>query len=107
MIKDIYLIQDSHTDIGYTNTQERILRWYRAFTRQAIEIAEKNPEFRWTCETFIQVEQFWQHADDHWRERFVSLVREGRIGLSANWANFAELPDENVFGALAMRARHF
>ena len=107
MIKDIYLIQASHTDIGYTSTQGRILRWYYAFTRQAIEFAEKNPDFRWTCESFIQVEQFWQRADDDWRKRFVRLVREGRIGLSANWANFAELPDEAVFGALAARARHF
>jgi len=107
MIKDIYLIQDSHTDIGYTNTQGRILRWYSAFTRQAIVIAENDPAYRWTCETFIQVEQFWQHADENWRQRFIKLVQAGRIGLSANWANFNELPDEDVFAALAQRSRCF
>ena len=107
MIKDIYLIHDSHTDIGFTNTQGRILSAYFAFTRQAIELAENDPGFRWTCETFIQVEQFWQRADEDLRRRFLKLVQSGRIGLSANWANFNELPDEDVFGALAARARCF
>ena len=107
MIKTIYLIHESHTDIGYTNGQGRILRWHAAFIRQAIELAEDDPAFRWTCETFIQVEQFWAAADQGWRNRFLDQVRAGRIGLTANWAHFNELPDEAVLHAFAKRARSF
>ena len=107
MIKDIYVIQDSHTDIGFTNTQGRILRWYSAYIRQAIEIAEANPHYRWTCETFLQVEQFWRHANEDWRQRFVETVQKGRISLSASWANFNELPDADLFESLALRAKRF
>ena len=107
MINDLYLIHDSHTDIGYTNVQGRVLRAYSGFLRQAITLAEKDAAFRWTCETFLQVEQFWKRADESWRGRFLELVRARRISLSANWANFTELPDENVLKALASRSRRF
>ena len=107
MIKDLYLIHDSHTDIGYTNVQGRILRAYSAFMRQAITLAENDPAFRWTCETFLQVEQFWKKANEAWRSRFLILVRARQISLSANWANFTELPDENLLKSLASRSRRF
>ncbi|WP_187274099.1 hypothetical protein [Paenibacillus sp. N3.4] len=48
-----------HTDIGYTDRQEKIERYHVNFIKQAIEISEsayegKRPEwngFRWICET--------------------------------------------------------
>ena len=35
---NVYLIHHSHTDIGYTERQEKIMRYHYDFIRQAIEM---------------------------------------------------------------------
>ena len=37
---NVYLIHHSHTDIGYTERQEKIMRYHYDFIRQAIEILD-------------------------------------------------------------------
>ena len=49
-IREILLIHESHTDVGYTHGQGRSLRWHQAFIRQAMDLAVRQPSFRWTCE---------------------------------------------------------
>ena len=39
---NVYLIHHSHTDIGYTERQEKIMRYHYDFIRQAIEILDDN-----------------------------------------------------------------
>ena len=51
---NVYLIHHSHTDIGYTERQEKIMRYHYDFIRQAIEILDdihsgKNDWLRWLC----------------------------------------------------------
>ena len=36
----IYVIQHAHTDIGYTQRQEKITRYYQDFIRQAMQILD-------------------------------------------------------------------
>jgi hypothetical protein len=107
MIKTAYVVHHTHTDIGYTHGQSRIVRWHAAFLRQAMDIAARRDGFAWTCETFYPVEQFWRSADAAERERFAALVKAGRIGLTAGFLHFNELGDAPLLDALAERARRF
>jgi hypothetical protein len=75
---EIYVIQHTHTDIGYTERQEVIEAFQIDYIKQAIEISEAIHEgkkewegFRWTCETFWAVEKFLEQASDELKKRFV------------------------------------
>ncbi len=67
---EIYVIQHTHTDIGYTERQEVIEAFQIDYIKQAIEISEAIYEgdkkewegFRWTCETFWAVEKFFRRS---------------------------------------------
>ena len=86
----VYLIHHSHTDIGYTERQEKIARYHYAFIRQAIEALdyshasgeEKYQGFVWQCENFWQVKQFYHYASQKEKIKFESYVKSGEIGLS-------------------------
>ncbi len=107
MIKTVYIIHHSHTDIGYTHGQSRIVHWHNAFIRQAMAIASRREDFAWTCEALYPVEQFWETATEAERKTFIALARSGRLGLTAGYLHFTELADAPLLASLAQRARAF
>ena len=54
----LYLIHSSHTDVGYTDTQEKMKAHHVAFIREALMLIEREPRFKWKCESFWCVEQY-------------------------------------------------
>ncbi|MFI2856165.1 glycoside hydrolase [Paenibacillus sp. JSM ZJ436] len=100
----IYAIHHSHTDIGYTERQERIEQYHVDFIRQAVKISEaahrgERPDwkpFRWTCETFWAVEKFLESASADEQEAFQQAVLRGDIELSGTYLNMTELPDYDL-----------
>lgn len=91
MIKEIYLVHHSHTDIGYTDYQERII-----FNQVNIIRTLKDkmvPGFKWNCETLFCVEQFLKEADEAEKKTFFELVRSSRVGISTSYLNFTDLVD--------------
>jgi hypothetical protein len=103
----LHVIHHSHTDIGYTDTQQRIERLHVDFIRQALGILENRPGFKWTCETFWAVERFLELASADEREAFDTAVRSGSIGLSASYLNFSELIGDEVLRAVTSRAARY
>lgn len=103
-IKTLYIVHHSHTDIGYTDLQERIITAQIEHIRDAVAMSERpeNKEFRWTCETLYCVEQFLKEASNDERQRFFKLIRENRMGISANYLNFNDLAD---YGVLSRRLK--
>jgi len=101
---DIYLIHHAHTDIGYTELQDKIMKYHIDYIRQAITIlneSEGNPEsvfsnFKWQCENHWQVENFYSVANAHEKSDFERHVKKQKIGLSGNYLNFTELISEDV-----------
>jgi hypothetical protein len=108
-VQTLLLVHHSHTDVGYTDAQARIAAWQAAFIRQALAAAETPGEapFKWVCETFWGVEQFLAAADATERARFIAAIHAGRIGLSASYLNFSELPDAPLLERLSARAVDF
>jgi hypothetical protein len=107
MIRTLYVIHHSHTDIGYTHGQSRIIRWHGEYIRQAMDLVARRDDFKWQCETFFPVEAFWRYASEADRSRYVSLVRAGKLGLSGSYFNYTELADADLLRSMSMRARTF
>ncbi|MFS0723131.1 glycoside hydrolase [Paenibacillus sp. 1P07SE] len=111
----IYVVHHSHTDIGYTERQEKIEQYHVEFIRQAVAICEAShtddrPEwkgFKWTCETFWAVEKFLEDATEEERERFVAALRRGDIELSGTYLNMTELIQYELLTDMLARAGKF
>lgn len=98
-IKTVYVIHHSHTDIGYTDLQERVIDTQVDYIHTVLSMMEKqeNADFRWNCETLFCVEEFFKEATEAEKEAFRNLAAQGKIGLSANYLNFNDLVDCTVF----------
>ena len=111
----IYVIHHTHTDIGYTESQEVITLRQVDYLRQAVRIGEaidsgEKPEwkgFHWVCETFWAVDRFWQQADAEERGRFLNAVKKGYIEVTGNYLNLCELADEITLEHFLQKARAF
>ena len=98
-IKTLYVIHHSHTDIGYTDLQERVIAIQVNYIKTVVGMMRK-PEFsdfRWNCETLYCVEEFWRRASEEDRADFARFVKEGKIGISANYLNFNEIVDCDIY----------
>ena len=97
-IKTVYVVHHSHTDIGYTDLQERVVRGQIDYIRSALRILDRpeNRDFRWNCETWFCVEAFLKEAATEEAETLFARMREGKIGFSANYLNFCDLLDTDV-----------
>ncbi|WP_237392005.1 glycoside hydrolase [Paenibacillus dendrobii] len=108
----IFVIHHSHTDIGYTERQERIEQYHVDFIRQAVMISKamrsgKHDDwkgFKWTCETFWAVERFLGEASDEEKSDFAEAVRQGDIELSGTYLNMTELADEDLLRSIHAKA---
>ncbi len=92
----IYVIHHSHTDVGYTDTQEKMKAHHIGFIREILELVKKEPRFKWNCESYWCVQQFFAEADEEEKKAFVSVVKSGNIGLSGNYLNLTDLASERV-----------
>ncbi|WP_152394475.1 glycoside hydrolase family 38 N-terminal domain-containing protein [Paenibacillus guangzhouensis] len=108
----ICVIHHSHTDIGYTDRQEKIEQYHVGFIRQALQILRdaasgQQPSwqgFKWTCETFWAVERFLEQATPQEQSDFAEAVVKGDIELSGTYLNMTELADEHLLRSMLGKA---
>ncbi|MHA1554428.1 MAG: hypothetical protein ACTSU0_08470, partial [Alphaproteobacteria bacterium] len=95
-IRTVYLINHTHTDIGYTDYQDTLFRRQDAILESAVEMCEATADapagaqFRWTAEVSSLTEDFLKRAPAPLIDRFCALEREGRIsvmGLPWHWTS--------------------
>lgn len=91
---DIYVIHHSHTDLGYTDLQERVLYNQVNYIKTATKEAKDG--FKWNCETYYCVEQFLENASEEDKKAFFESIKKDNIGISATYLNFNDLVDCNV-----------
>lgn len=99
----LYIVHHSHTDIGYTDLQERIIYNHVDYIRSAVKVIKGGYEnntamqhFKWNCETYFCVEKFLEQATENEKADFFEVVKKGNIGLSATYLNFNDLVDQYV-----------
>ena len=99
---DVYLVQHSHTDIGYTRPQSEILAEHMRYIDYALDYCDQTDElpdaakFRWTCESAWVTREYLRSRPSSQIERFKKRIAEGRIEVTGMYANMAEIADENV-----------
>ncbi|MGX7417206.1 glycoside hydrolase family 38 N-terminal domain-containing protein [Carnobacterium gallinarum] len=111
----LYLINHSHTDIGYTDRQEKIERYHVDFIKQAIDILDDIESgvkkewqgYKWTCENYWQVENFYANANEEYRQKFEKYTKLGLIDISLNYLNMTELVDETILNKMLKRGRDY
>jgi hypothetical protein len=98
----IYLVQHTHTDIGYTRPQSEILPEHLRFIDYALDFCDQtdhypdDARFRWTCESAWAVDQYLQRRPKDQVERLLNRIREGRIEVTAMPFNLSEIADETA-----------
>jgi len=90
---EIHLLPHSHVDIGYSDPQPVVEQKQWTNLRDAVSLAAataSNPteaRFRWNVEGLWSVESYLKQASPDERQQFVEAVRNGSIGLQANYTN--------------------
>ena len=99
---EVYLVQHSHTDIGYTRPQSEILAEHMRYIDFALDYCDQTdalPEearFRWTCESAWVTREYLRSRPSSQIERFKKRISEGRIEVTGMYCNMAEISDENI-----------
>lgn len=102
---NIYLVQHTHTDIGYTRPQTEILPEHLRYIDYALDYCDQTDslpneaKFRWTCETSWAVQEYLKTRPETQIERLKRRVGEGRIELTALYLNSSDLADEPTIAA--------
>ncbi|WP_273323632.1 hypothetical protein [Vallitalea guaymasensis] len=99
----MYILHHSHTDIGYTDLQERIIYTHVDYIKSAVNTIKEgykngtiDKDFKWNCETYYCVERFLEEATEQEKNDFYDVVKSNNIGLSATYLNFNDLVDKEV-----------
>jgi alpha-mannosidase len=99
---EIYFVQHSHTDIGYTRPQSEILAEQMRYIDYALDYCDKTDllpdpaKFRWTCESSWVTREYLRSRPSSQIERLKKRIAEGRVEVTGMYANMAEISDENV-----------
>lgn len=97
----IYLVQHTHTDIGYTKPQTEILSEHLRYIDYAIDYSDLTKDypddarFRWTCESAWAVSEYIKVRPAAQVERLRACIKRGQIEVAAMYFNMAEVADEN------------
>ena len=89
----VYVLPHSHVDIGYTNTQAKVLKLHMDNIDEAINLAEKTAnypaeaQYKWTTEAIWVVDNYLKTADEAKQKRFWSAVKNGWINLDGAYGN--------------------
>jgi hypothetical protein len=98
-IHTIYLIQHSHTDIGYTHDQPIVWEMHDRILLEAIDLTEQfadshdDAALKWTVEATAVLERWLTRADPRDIDRLIALERAGRIEITGLFVNGSPLFD--------------
>ena len=112
---ELFVVQHSHIDLGYTDRQEVIADYHRQFVRQAVEMASspaqksRSPDcrFKYTIEGFWSLEQFLRSATSKERRALIRCLKSGVIELTAGYFHLTELLDTDVLRSTLQPAQRF
>lgn len=109
----VYLVQHTHTDIGYTRPQTEILAEHLRYIDYALDFCDQTddyPEdakFRWTCEASWPVREYLNSRPQEQIDRLVERINEGRIEVTGMFFNYSEIADETSLVAQTQTLKQF
>lgn len=109
----VYLVQNTHTDVGYTRPQAEMLPEHLRFIDEALDCCDltddypEDAKFRWTCEAAWTVREYFHRRPASQIERFKQRVKEGRIEVTGMFVNMSEIATEAGLAASLQPIREF
>ena len=109
----IYLVEQTHTDIGYTRPQNEILAAQVDYIDKALDLCDQtdnyppDARFHWTCETAWAVREFIRTRPPSQVARLLQRIKEGRIEVTGELLNMSDLYDEPTLANLMQTIRDF
>jgi len=83
----LYWLSTNHTDVGYTDLQERALEIHRRNLDAALARLPAHPEYRWSAECALQVLSYIENRSPANGDALLQAIRDGKIGFHALFAN--------------------
>src|SRR5438034_598734 len=83
----VYWLSSIHTDVGYTDVQERALEIHRKNLDAALAWTLTHRDFHFTAECALQVLSFLENRSPEAGDALVQAIQGGRIGWQALFAN--------------------
>src|SRR2546426_1727150 len=79
----LYWLPSIHTDVGYTDVQERALEIHRKNLDAALAWTSTHRDFRFTAECALQVLSYLENRSPEAGDALVQAIRDGKIGWQA------------------------
>src|SRR5216117_560042 len=83
----LYWLSSIHTDVGYTDLQERALEVHRKNLDAALAWTATHRDFHFTAECALQVLSYLENRSPEAGDALVQAIRDGKIGWQALFAN--------------------
>lgn len=83
----LYWLSTNHTDVGYTDLQERCLEIHRKNLDAALGRLTRDPDYRWSAECALQIISYAENRPPEQTQALVQALRDGKIGFQALFAN--------------------
>ena len=101
----LHWLSSIHTDVGYTDLQERTLEVHRKNLDAALAWLSTRRDFHFTAECTLQVLSYLENRSADAGDALVQAIRDGRIGWQALFANMLTgLLDHETFARLVWPA---
>src|SRR5438876_1435101 len=101
----LYWLSSIHTDVGYTDLQERALEIHRKNLDAALAWTLTHRDFHFTAECALQVLSFLENRAPDAGDALVQAIRDGKIGWQALFANMLTgILDHETFARLVWPA---
>ena len=90
---EVHFVPVTHHDLGYTEPVEPLLTTYCGYYDRILDFLDRTaaypPEaqYRYTVEELWSLEEYLRRAPKDKREKLIGYVREGRVEISALYAN--------------------
>jgi len=98
MIRKIYLVHHTHTDIGYTDTIRNVLREHVRILDDVVALCRKHADkpdglqYKWTVETTLVLDEYQKRSPKKFAQ-LLELARQGLVEITGLWAqSLSELP---------------
>ncbi|MGH7522070.1 MAG: hypothetical protein ACREMI_12425 [Gemmatimonadales bacterium] len=101
----LYWLASIHTDVGYTDLQEKTLEVHRKNLDSSVARLTTHRDFRFTAECALQVLSYVENRSAEAGDVLLQAIRDGKIGWQALFANMLTgLLDHDTFARLTWPA---
>ena len=84
---NVFVVPHEHLDIGYSDYQGKVAEIQSRVIDEAMDIARKEPDFRFSIDGYWSVEKFLANRTQQDQEEFRQLVRQGRLFVPPQYAS--------------------